>query len=227
MARLCVLPNNRSSSPRCKPNLRHANTLQSEEEQGGMENIDGSGLDKSEDDNTSSKRRKLSSLASGVALSGRSGQLRRSLSVTPEDGKYNSPERISDDSKLADISVSTPSVSETAPMKFQLYPQVMDANQEWEMREITGEEDVDGVPHYLVEWCPTLVPKDWMGHATELVVEFKARQARIRSRLGVKMKGRGRSDFKQKKPDAPCGQQKRPRRRPRKQRRGSELRATL
>jgi hypothetical protein len=41
----------------------------------------------------------------------------------------------------------------------------------------------------LVEWCPTLISKDSMGHATELVAEFKARQARIRARLDVKRKG--------------------------------------
>ena len=55
----------------------------------------------------------------------------------------------------------------------------MDANQEWDMREITGKEDIDGVLHYLVEWCPTLVPKDSMGYGQELVAEFEARQARM------------------------------------------------
>ena len=51
----------------------------------------------------------------------------------------------------------------------------MDASQEWEMREITGKEDIDGVPHYWVEWCPILVPKDSMGNRQGLVVEFEAR----------------------------------------------------
>jgi hypothetical protein len=59
----------------------------------------------------------------------------------------------------------------------------MDANQHWEIREITGQEDVDGVPHYL-EWCPTLIPKDSMRHATELVADFEARLTRIQARLG-------------------------------------------
>jgi hypothetical protein len=40
----------------------------------------------------------------------------------------------------------------------------MDASQEWVMREIRGEEDIDNVPHYLVERCLTLVPKDSMGN---------------------------------------------------------------
>jgi hypothetical protein len=36
---------------------------------------------------------------------------------------------------------------------------VVGANEEWEIRDIIGKEDVDGVVHYLVEWNPTLVPK--------------------------------------------------------------------
>jgi hypothetical protein len=37
--------------------------------------------------------------------------------------------------------------------------QVVDANQEWEICNITGKEDVNGVVHYLVEWNPTLMPE--------------------------------------------------------------------
>jgi hypothetical protein len=60
--------------------------------------------------------------------------------------------------------VSTPSVSEAASSELrQLYPQAIDANQEWEIREITGEESIDGVLHYLVERCPTLIPEDSIG----------------------------------------------------------------
>ena len=33
--------------------------------------------------------------------------------------------------------------------------QVVDANQEWEIRDIIGKEDVSGVVHFLVEWNPT------------------------------------------------------------------------
>jgi hypothetical protein len=98
---------------------------------------------------------------------------------------------------IADISAPKPSLSESATMEIQLYPQIMDASQEWEMREIIGEEDIDGVPHYLVEWCPTLVPKDSMGNGQELVAEFEARQARIRARLGVKKARKGRLDLNQ------------------------------
>jgi hypothetical protein len=51
---------------------------------------------------------------------------------------------------------------------------VIDDNQDWEARKIIGKEDVDGVLHYLVEWCPTLVPKHLLGHAKELVDDFEA-----------------------------------------------------
>ena len=71
-------------------------------------------------------------------------------------------------------------------------------NNNWVFREITGEEDVDGVPHYLVE-CPTLIPKDSMGHAAELVAEFEARQTRARASLRVKKERKGRPYFKRGK----------------------------
>ena len=175
-----------------------------------MGNIDDSGLEKSEDDDIALKRQKLTP-GGEVTLTGDTGQLGRSASVIPEDGEDNGPER------TADISTPKSSVSETAPTEIQLYPQVMDANQEWEMREITGEEDVNGVPHYLVEWCPTLVPKDSMGNGQELVAEFEARQARIRARLGVKKARKGRLDLKRGKHASSGKQQRRPRGRPRKQ----------
>jgi hypothetical protein len=34
---------------------------------------------------------------------------------------------------------------------------VIDANQESEIRDIIAKEDVDGVVHYLVEWSPTKI----------------------------------------------------------------------
>lgn len=48
------------------------------------------------------------------------------------------------------------------------------ANQEWEIRDIVGKEDVDGVVHYLVEWIPTLVPKYALKNAKETVNRFEA-----------------------------------------------------
>lgn len=42
-------------------------------------------------------------------------------------------------------------------------------------REVIGEEDIDGVPHYLVSVTDT---KHSLGHATELVAKFETRLAR-------------------------------------------------
>ena len=42
---------------------------------------------------------------------------------------------------------------------------VADNKQEWEICDIVGKEDVDGVPHYWVQWSVTLVPKSEMGKA--------------------------------------------------------------
>ena len=62
---------------------------------------------------------------------------------------------------------------------------VMDADQEWEIRDIIGKEDVDGVVHYLVEWNPTLVPKYALKNAKEMVNKFEARlRAQARQEKG-------------------------------------------
>jgi hypothetical protein len=66
-------------------------------------------------------------------------------------------------------------------------PQVaeVDSKQEWEIRDIIGKEDVDGVVHYLVEWSTTLVPKYELGKAKGLVEKFEAR-LRAQARQGNK-----------------------------------------
>jgi hypothetical protein len=46
-----------------------------------------------------------------------------------------------------------------------------------------GREDVDGVLHYLVEWCPTIEPEYSLEHANELVDEF---EAQLPAQRGVK-----------------------------------------
>jgi hypothetical protein len=53
--------------------------------------------------------------------------------------------------------------------------EVVDANQEWEICDIIGKEDVNGVVHYLVEWNPTLMPKYALAKAKGLVNKFEAR----------------------------------------------------
>ena len=72
---------------------------------------------------------------------------------------------------------------------------VVDANQEWEICNIIGKEDVDGVIHYLVEWNPTLMPARKLKNAKELVSKFEARlqaqaRAREQERETVPVKGR-------------------------------------
>jgi hypothetical protein len=99
------------------------------------------------------------------------------------------------------------------------YPQVIDFGQDWEVRKIVGKEYINGVPHYWVDWYPTLEPEESLEHTKELVDDF---EARLQSQRGVK-KGQGRLGVKRGERavvqfDASGGQQhKRPRGRPRKQ----------
>jgi hypothetical protein len=67
---------------------------------------------------------------------------------------------------------------------------VADNKQEWEICDIVSKEDVDGVPHYWVQWSVTLVPKYEMRKARALVARFEAGlQAQGKQKGG---KGRGR-----------------------------------
>jgi hypothetical protein len=50
---------------------------------------------------------------------------------------------------------------------------VTDASRDWEVGKIIGKKDVNGVVHYLVEWCSTWEPVYSLVHASELVDEFK------------------------------------------------------
>jgi hypothetical protein len=52
--------------------------------------------------------------------------------------------------------------------------EVADDKQEWEICDIVDKEDVDGVPHYWVQWSITLVLKSEMGEARALVARFEA-----------------------------------------------------
>lgn len=57
----------------------------------------------------------------------------------------------------------------------QQVAEVADGKQEWEICNIVGKEDVDGEPHYWVQWSATLVPKCELGNAKALVAKFEAR----------------------------------------------------
>jgi hypothetical protein len=172
----------RPASPRCEPNLRHIGTpplLHNEDENGSREDLDGSDFDDSGDDDISSKRRKLSdSLGGQTTFNGHSGQSRLSPSPSSEDGEDGEGDRsgsISAEDNLASTARTSPAALDSAPLtEPQLGPEVIDANQEWEVRKVIGREDVDGVLHYLVEWSPTLEPEHSLGQAKELVVEFEA-----------------------------------------------------
>jgi hypothetical protein len=63
---------------------------------------------------------------------------------------------------------------------------VADNKQEWEICDIVSKEDVDGVPHYWVQWSATLVPKCEMGKARALIARFEAGLLAQRKRKGGK-----------------------------------------
>ena len=68
--------------------------------------------------------------------------------------------------------------------------EVANDKQEWEIYDIVGKEDVDGVPHYWVQWSVTLVPKSEMGKARALVARYKARLRAQHKQKGGKGRGR-------------------------------------
>jgi len=67
---------------------------------------------------------------------------------------------------------------------------VANDKQEWEICGIIDKEDVDGVPHYWVQWSPTLVPKSEMGKASAFVARFEAGRRAQREQKGGKGRGR-------------------------------------
>ena len=68
--------------------------------------------------------------------------------------------------------------------------EVVNDKQEWEICDIIGKEDANGVPHYWVQWSATLVPKYEMGKARALVARFKAGLQAQRKQKGGKGRGR-------------------------------------
>jgi hypothetical protein len=68
--------------------------------------------------------------------------------------------------------------------------EVADNKQEWEICDIVGKEDVNGVPHYWEQWSVTLVPKSEMGKARALVARFEAGLRAQRRQKGEKGRGR-------------------------------------
>jgi hypothetical protein len=68
--------------------------------------------------------------------------------------------------------------------------EVANDNQEWEIYNIISKEDVDGVPHYWVQWSATLVPKCEIGKARALIARFKVGLQAQRKQNGGKGQGR-------------------------------------
>jgi hypothetical protein len=100
--------------------------------------------------------------------------------------------------------------------------EVENDKQEWEICSIIDKEDIDDVPHYWVQWSPTLVPKYEMGKASALVARFEAGLRAQRKQKGGK--GRGRLLPSKAGKQAAAGvratgqtQERKPRGRPRKQ----------
>ena len=60
------------------------------------------------------------------------------------------------------------------PRRTPQVAEVADNKQEWEICDIGGKEDVNGVPHYWVQWSVTLVPKSEIGKARALLARFEA-----------------------------------------------------
>lgn len=146
------------------------------------ETMDSSDLDEPADDDIQSKRRRFSAPLGGRTTLDRhkEGSRRSTSSISDEeDGTLH----ISVDSKPVSTARTISPASDSAPLaEPQLAAQVIDDSQDWEVRQIIGKQDVDGVPHYLVVWFETLVPEHALGNAKELVDEF---EARLRTRRGV------------------------------------------
>jgi hypothetical protein len=218
----------RSRSPRCEPNPHYTSTPPLSHHEDGESNTANAYWtcsDNSTGDRFLSKRRKTSdSLDSGTTSNSQNAQssLLAALeeSEQPGDGTDVSTNLPVKD-HLASTARTTPELSVSgSPRESQPSPELADSSQDWEVREVIGKEYVDGVLHYMVEWCPTLLPEHSLGHAKELVDEFEGRLRALRKdkarRAGPSVK---RDREVTKGGDASGVQQmKRPRGRPRKRR---------
>jgi hypothetical protein len=141
-------------------------------------------------------------------------------SEKPEDDGTDISTSLSvEDNIIISTARTTPELSVSASLrKPQLSPELEDSSQAWEVRQIIGKEYVDGVLHYMVEWCLTLQPEHSLENAKELVDEFEARLRALRKdkerRVGPSVK---RDRQLTMEGDVSGAQQmKRPRGRPRK-----------
>ena len=117
------------------------------------------------------------------------------------------------DARLTSSSQSAPGSEVPSPTELEVCPVVTEVDQDWDVREIIGKEDLDGVTYYLVDWHPTLLPEYSLGHAKGLVQRF---EARIRAQRGVNHKRGGLGSKTRQKAGVEV-KGKKPRGRPRKQ----------
>jgi hypothetical protein len=182
----------RSVSPCCEPNLDITSTPLLPHRDNGESSTAvacGTGSDESGGHRVLSKRRKLPDfLGSRTTSSSNNTQSPHSLSPEledsekPEDDGTDISTSLSvEDNIIISTAGTTPELSVSASLrKPQLSPELEDSSQDWEVRQIIGKEYVDGVLHYMVEWCPTLQPKHSLENAKELVDEFEARLRALR-----------------------------------------------
>ncbi|KIM92535.1 hypothetical protein OIDMADRAFT_62494 [Oidiodendron maius Zn] len=129
-----------------------------------------------------------------IGLNGHNGQLEHSRSVVSRDDEFDGLGNSSDDSNSSSASLSTPAAPDSLGVS-RICPQFVDINQHWEYRKIIGEEDVDGVPCYEMDWCPSLIPKSEVKNE-DVVAEYETRKARARERCGPKRKRKARPNLK-------------------------------
>lgn len=176
----------RSGSPRSEPDLHHTSTPplpHHEHGESSSANACGTVFGESRGDRFLSKRRKFSDfLGSRTTLSSHNAQYPHSLSPALEESEKTEDDgndvsaSIPVEDNLGSTARTKPEISVSASLrKPQLSPELDDTSQDWEVREVIGKEYVDGVLHYMVEWCPTLQPVHSLEHAKELVDEFEAR----------------------------------------------------
>ncbi|KAH6704183.1 hypothetical protein BKA61DRAFT_183609 [Leptodontidium sp. MPI-SDFR-AT-0119] len=188
-----------------------------EDEEGSRELVSHPG--KARADDICSKRRKVSTPQGRWTVSSNNPS---QPSPSVSDGEEDSEEDdrtlgTSLDARLTSSTRSTPASEVTSPTELEVCPVLTDVDPDWDVRAIIGKEDLDGVSYYLVDWHPTLLPVQSLGHAKELVDEF---EARIRAQRGVKRGGLGLNTRQKASVEAKAlsGQQGKKRRgRPRKQ----------
>ena len=177
-----------STSTSTSGNLITSLLPRNDHEEGSRDIVSDSGEPRA--DGICSKRRKFSTpQGRGTGCCNDPSQPSGTLSVANKDSEEDDGTlSISLDARHTSSSRSTPALEATSLAEVEVCPMLTDVDPDWDVREIIGKEDLDGVSYYLVDWHPTLLPVHSLGHAKELVDEF---EARIRAQRGFKRGGLG------------------------------------